>query len=163
MLLNIIKQIKMFWKKKQGISIGICQKKRKKQKGNIPRIDAKKWKRNNLENIKISYYWFNREKLLKNAWDKYHNNGGKQKAAAYYRRDVDFIRLEAKNKYKNLSEKYKNKKKEISKRKIPHEYWLKWEIKATSKKLLCFKKIKKWLFYSIKDEWADIKIWWYCG
>ena len=21
----------------------------------------------------MSFYWFNREKLLKNAWDKYHN------------------------------------------------------------------------------------------
>ena len=27
---------------------------------------------------KICYYWFNREKLLKNAWDKYHNKGGKK-------------------------------------------------------------------------------------
>ena len=29
----------------------------------------------------MSYYWFNREKLLKNVWNKYHNKGGKQKAA----------------------------------------------------------------------------------
>ena len=29
----------------------------------------------------MSYYWFNRKKLLKNAWDKYHKKGGKQKAA----------------------------------------------------------------------------------
>ena len=28
----------------------------------------------------MSHYWFNREKLLKNAWYKYHNKGGKQKA-----------------------------------------------------------------------------------
>ena len=27
----------------------------------------------------MSYYWFNREKLLKNTWDKYHNKGGKEK------------------------------------------------------------------------------------
>ena len=33
----------------------------------------------------MSYYWFNREKLLENTWDKYHNKGGKQKAAEYYR------------------------------------------------------------------------------
>ena len=32
----------------------------------------------------MSYYWFNREKILKNAWDKYLNKGGKQKAAKYY-------------------------------------------------------------------------------
>ena len=29
----------------------------------------------------MSYCWFNKEKLLKNAWNKYHNEGGKQKAA----------------------------------------------------------------------------------
>ena len=27
----------------------------------------------------MSYYWFNREKLLKNAWDKCHNKGGKKR------------------------------------------------------------------------------------
>ena len=41
-LLNIIRQIKMPQKKKQRISIEICQKKRKKQKGNIPGIDTTK-------------------------------------------------------------------------------------------------------------------------
>ena len=29
------------------------------------------------------YYWFNREKLLKTVWNKYHKKGGKQKAAKY--------------------------------------------------------------------------------
>ena len=32
----------------------------------------------------MSYYWFNRETLLENIWDKYHNKGGKQKGAEYY-------------------------------------------------------------------------------
>ena len=32
----------------------------------------------------MSNYCFNRERLLKNACDKYHNKGGKQKAANYY-------------------------------------------------------------------------------
>ena len=27
----------------------------------------------------MSYYWFNREKALKNARDKYHNKGGKKR------------------------------------------------------------------------------------
>ena len=31
----------------------------------------------------MSCYWYNRERLLKNAWNKYHNKGGKQKAAKY--------------------------------------------------------------------------------
>ena len=38
----------------------------------------------------MSYYWFNREKLLKNIQDKYHNKGGKQKAAEYYRKKCRF-------------------------------------------------------------------------
>ena len=40
----------------------------------------------------MSYYWFNREKLLKNIWDKNHNKEGKQKAAEYYRKNADLIR-----------------------------------------------------------------------
>ena len=58
----------------------------------------------------MSYYWFNREKLLKNAWNKYHNKGVKQKAAEYYRKNANLIKLEARNKCSNLSEKKKNKK-----------------------------------------------------
>ena len=53
----------------------------------------------------MSYYWFNTEKLLKNAWNKYHSKGGKQKAAEYYKKSADVITFEARNKYKNMSEK----------------------------------------------------------
>ena len=53
----------------------------------------------------MSYYWFKRENLLKNAWDKCHKKGGAQKAAECYRKNADLIRLEAKNNYRNLSEK----------------------------------------------------------
>ena len=59
--------------------------------------------------IKMSHYWFNREKLLKNVWNKYHNKGGKQKAAEYYKKNADVIKFEARNKYKNMSKKEKNK------------------------------------------------------
>ena len=62
----------------------------------------------------MSYYWFNREKLLKNAWNKYHNKSGKQKTAEYYKKNADVIKFEVKNKYKNMPEK---EKKKISKRK----------------------------------------------
>ena len=31
----------------------------------------------------MSYYWFNREELLKKAKIKYHNKGGKEKASEY--------------------------------------------------------------------------------
>ena len=33
-----------------------------------------------------SYYWSNRKELLKKAYDKYHNEGGKEKAATYYQK-----------------------------------------------------------------------------
>ena len=58
----------------------------------------------------MSYYWFNCEKLLKNAWDKYHNKGGKQKIAKYYAANQKVLREDARNKYRNLSEMEKNKK-----------------------------------------------------
>ena len=32
----------------------------------------------------MSYYWFNRQELLKKAKDKYHNGGEKEGAAEYY-------------------------------------------------------------------------------
>ena len=40
----------------------------------------------------MSYYWFNREKLLKNAWNNYHNKGRKQKAAKYYAANQEILR-----------------------------------------------------------------------
>ena len=48
----------------------------------------------------MSYYWFNREKLLKNARNKYQNKRGKQKAAEYCKKTADMIKFEARNKYK---------------------------------------------------------------
>ena len=58
----------------------------------------------------MSYYWFNREKLLKNTWHKYQNKGRKQKAAKYFAANQKVVREDARNKYRNLSEKEKNKK-----------------------------------------------------
>ena len=48
----------------------------------------------------MSHYWFNREKILQ----KYHNEGGKEKAVEYYRQNKDILKEKAKNRYKNLSE-----------------------------------------------------------
>ena len=43
--------------------------------------------------FKIScYYWFNRRELLQKAKDKYHNCGGKEKAAEYYTANKDVIK-----------------------------------------------------------------------
>ena len=66
----------------------------------------------------MNYYWFDREKLMENVWDKYHNKGGKEKAAKYYRKNADLIRLEARNKYRSLPEKEKDKKGKIKEKDI---------------------------------------------
>ena len=58
----------------------------------------------------MSYYWFNKETLLKKAWNKYHNTERKQKAAKYYAANQEVLREDARNKYRNLSKKEKNKK-----------------------------------------------------
>ena len=67
----------------------------------------------------MSYYWFNREKILKHVWDKYHSKGGKQKAYKYYAANQKVLREDARNKYRNLSEKEKNKKRKYQ-REIYH-------------------------------------------
>ena len=55
----------------------------------------------------MSYYWFNREELLKKANEKYHNKGGKEKAAKYYQDNKEAIKEKARNKYKNLTKDFK--------------------------------------------------------
>ena len=40
----------------------------------------------------MSYYWFNRDELSKKANEKYHNDGGKEKAAKYYKNNKDAIK-----------------------------------------------------------------------
>ena len=58
----------------------------------------------------MNYYWFNRDELLKKARTKYHNKGGKEKAAEYYQKHKGVIKEKAGNRYKNLSFKEKEKK-----------------------------------------------------
>ena len=53
----------------------------------------------------MSYYWFNREKKLKKAREKYHNKGAKEKAANYYRNNIEVLREDTRNNYRNLLEK----------------------------------------------------------
>ena len=53
----------------------------------------------------MSYYCFNRKKLLKIAWDRYHNKGRKQKATKYHAANQEVLREDASNEYKNLLEK----------------------------------------------------------
>ena len=70
----------------------------------------------------MSYYWFYRENILKDAWNKCHNKEGKQIVGKCYVANKEILREDARNKYRNLTEKEKDKKNEISKKKIPHEY-----------------------------------------
>ena len=56
----------------------------------------------------MSYYWFNRQELLKKAKEKYNNKGGKEKASKYYEDNKESIKEKARNKYKNLTEEEKN-------------------------------------------------------
>ena len=58
----------------------------------------------------MSYYWFNREKILKDAWNKYHNKGGKQKVGKHYAANKEILREHARNEYRSLSEKERDKK-----------------------------------------------------
>ena len=58
----------------------------------------------------MSYYWFNKQELLNKAKEKYENNGGKKKAAKYYKDNEDVLKEKARNKYKNLAEEEKELK-----------------------------------------------------
>ena len=58
----------------------------------------------------MSYYWFNKQELLKKAKEKYHNNGGKGKAGKYYLDNKNVLKEKAKNVYRNLSEEEKEVK-----------------------------------------------------
>ena len=61
-------------------------------------------------NIKMSYYWFNKQEILQKAKEKY-DNGGKEKAAEYYQANRDVIKQKANERYRNLSGEEKEAKK----------------------------------------------------
>ena len=62
----------------------------------------------------MSHHWFNRQEVLEKAKDRYHNDGGKEKAAEYYIPDKVFIKQKAKNKDRKLSQDEKEAKNEYS-------------------------------------------------
>ena len=67
-----------------------------------------------IYNIKMNYYWFNKQELLQKAKEKYDNNGGKEKAAKYYQQNKDALKEKAGNKYRNLTEEEKELKRQYS-------------------------------------------------
>ena len=64
--------------------------------------------------MKMRYYWFNKQELLKEAKEKYGNNGGKEKVTKYYKGNKDVLKEKARNKYKNLTEEGKELKRQYS-------------------------------------------------
>ena len=56
----------------------------------------------------------NREETPQNAKEKYDNCGGKKKAVEYYQTNKYVLKEKAKHKYKNLSEKEKEAKRQYS-------------------------------------------------
>ena len=56
----------------------------------------------------MSYYWFNRQKVLQKTKEKY----SKEKAAEYYLKNKEAIKERSRNYYKNLSQEEKDKIKE---------------------------------------------------
>ena len=100
----------------------------------------------------MSFYRFNREKLLKNEWDKYYNKERKQKTTKYYAANQEVLRKNA----INLSEKEKNKKRKFQRERYHMNTDLNERLKQYQRNYYA---LKKNCFYSIKDEETDIKIW----
>ena len=64
------------------------------------------------QNIRMSYYLFNRQEILEKAKKRY----SKEKAAEYYLQNKEVIKEKERNRYKNLSEEEKNKIEEYQKK-----------------------------------------------
>ena len=64
------------------------------------------------QNIRMSYYLFTRQQILKKAKKRY----SKENAAEYYLENKEVIKEKARNRYKNLSEEEKNKIKEYQRK-----------------------------------------------
>ena len=63
------------------------------------------------QNIRMSYYSFNRQEILEKAKKRYSD----EKAAEYYFHNKEAIKEKARNRYKNFSQEEKNKIKQYQK------------------------------------------------
>ena len=63
-------------------------------------------------NVKMNYYWFNRQEILPKAKERY----SKEKAAEYYMQNKEAIKERSRNCYKNLSDEKKKQLKEYQKK-----------------------------------------------
>ena len=66
------------------------------------------------QNKRMSYYLFNRHKIVEKAKERY----SKEKAAKYYLQNKEVIKEKARNCYKNLSEEAKKHNQRVSKEKV---------------------------------------------
>ena len=66
--------------------------------------------------IKISYCQLNRNKLLGKATDRYHNGGGKEKAAKYYEDNKEVLKKKSRNQYRDLSEEESKEKRKYGRK-----------------------------------------------
>ena len=60
----------------------------------------------------MSYYWFNRQEILRKAKERY----SKEKAAEYCKQNKEVIKEKSRNRYKNQPEEEKDKIKEYQKK-----------------------------------------------
>ena len=51
----------------------------------------------------MNYYWYDRRGVLQKSKEKYHNGGGKERAAERFTQNKDVINQKANDRYKNLS------------------------------------------------------------
>ena len=96
----------------------------------------------------MSYYWFNRAKILKNAWDKYHNKGRKKAAKYYYAANKEIIKEDARNRYRSLSKTEKDKKRKYQSERYHMNTDLNEKIKQYQRNYYASKKINETLIFS---------------
>ena len=58
----------------------------------------------------MNFYQENRARLLNKAHDKYHNKGGNEKAALYYRKNKGTIKERERKRYKSMTNIERNEK-----------------------------------------------------
>ena len=92
----------------------------------------------------MSYYWFNREKLLKDAWNKYHNKEDKEKSAKNHAANQEVLKEDARNKCRSLSEKEKNIKKRYQRERYHMNTDLNEKLKQYQRNYYASKNTKIW-------------------
>ena len=80
---------------------------------------------------------------MKNTLDKYHNKGGKEKAAKYYMQNREFLKEDARNKYRSLTEKQKDIKRKYQRERYHMNTGLNEKLKQYQRNYYASKKLNK--------------------